>query len=162
MAFLLYLFWRLEIACLIFSYWFHIFNLFFSLFFVIFICFIFILLFYFFINYFFFKFLLKVLIWFFLKVLLINFNFSIAFGFVRCRYFTALVLICFCLTKGRVTFFHPKKLLRVSFILWCYFPKWSTTFFSKYQFVVLVFEYMTPIYAYEPHIRDYTMYKITY
>ena len=36
---------------------------------------------------------------------------------------SALVLNCFRLTKGRATFFDPKQLLRVSCILWCYYPK---------------------------------------
>ena len=31
------------------------------------------------------------------------------FGNVRCYYISAFVLICFCQTKGRATFFLPEK-----------------------------------------------------
>ena len=37
---------------------------------------------------------------------------------VRYCYFSALVLTCFRLKKGRATFFDPKQLLRVSCILY--------------------------------------------
>ena len=42
---------------------------------------------------------------------------------VRWCCISALVLNCFRLKKGRATFFDPKQLLRVSCILWCYYPK---------------------------------------
>ena len=36
-----------------------------------------------------------------------------------CRYVSALILTCFCLKKGRATFFDLKQLLPVSCICWC-------------------------------------------
>ena len=49
------------------------------------------------------------------------------FGLVLCCYISVLVLTCFWLRKGRATFFDPKQLLRVSYILWYYFTKWYST-----------------------------------
>ena len=42
---------------------------------------------------------------------------------VHCCYISALVFICFHLTKVVLRIFDLKKLLRVSCILWCYYLK---------------------------------------
>ena len=41
----------------------------------------------------------------------------------NCCYISALMLVCFCLMKGRIVFFKPKQLLQIYCTLWFYFSK---------------------------------------
>ena len=81
----------------------------------------------------------------FLIIVLSKFNFSIAFSFEHCCYFSALVLIYCRLMKGRVTFFRPETIVASSFHRMVLISKVFTIYFSKRSCVVLLIsEYQTP------------------
>ena len=48
------------------------------------------------------------------------------------------MLNCLRLKKGRATFFDPKQLLRISCILWCYYPKCYSIIFRASLVVTLI------------------------
>ena len=82
----------------------------------------------------------------------INSNFALVFGFVRCCYISSLVLNCFRLKKGRVTFFWPETIV-ANFLH-------SMVLLHKVLFNHTIFRYfkiqvvMPPIWNFSTHLQS--------